>query len=130
METYARELIPALLAEQPDLRVTAFINREAAEIEDGPWHDLVPSVTVGVRARRRIEWVRGEQQLLPRLAAREGVDLLHSLAGTAPAWGAFKRVVTINDLIYRVYPEAHFGLRSRGMGLLIPLAARRSHRVI
>jgi len=130
METYARELIPALLDDNADLRVTAFINREAAEAEGGPWHDLVPSITVPVRARRRTEWVRGEQQLLPRLAARAGVDLLHSLAGTAPAWGAFCRVVTINDVIYRVYPETHFGVRSRAMALLLPLAARRSHRVI
>jgi glycosyltransferase involved in cell wall biosynthesis len=130
MEIYARELIPALLDEQPGLRLTAFINREAAEAKGGPWHDLVPSVTVPVRARHRTEWVRGEQQLLPRLAARAGIDLLHSLASTAPAWGAFCRVVTINDVIYRVYPNAHFGLRSRAMALLLPLAARRSHRVI
>lgn len=130
MEIYARELIPALLAERPELRLTAFINREARESHEGPWHELVPSVTVDVRARRRSEWVRGEQQLLPRLAKRAGVDLVHSLAGTSPAWGAFRRVVTVNDLIYRIYPEAHFGLRSRGVALLILLAARRSHRVI
>ncbi len=130
METYARELIPALLAEQPDLRLTAFINRESAEASEGPWHDLVPSVTVPVHARRRSEWVRGEQQLLPRLAAGRGIDLLHSLASTAPAWGAFRRVVTIHDVIYRIYPEAHFGLRSWAMRLLIPLAARRSQRII
>src|SRR5437764_42869 len=130
MEIYARELIPALLAERPELRLTAFINREAREAHEGPWHELVPSVTVDVRARRRSEWVRGEQQLLPRLAKRAGVDLVHSLAGTSPAWGAFRRVVTVNDLIYRIYPEAHFGLRSRGVALLILLAARRSHRVI
>jgi glycosyltransferase involved in cell wall biosynthesis len=83
-----------------------------------------------VDARRRAEWVRGEQQLLPGLARRRGVDLLHSLASTAPARGAFARVVTIHDLIYRRYPEAHFGLRSLGMRVLVPLAARRSHRVI
>jgi glycosyltransferase involved in cell wall biosynthesis len=129
METYARELIPALVAEQPALRLTAFINREAAESSDGPWHD-VPHVTVPVRARRRAEWVRGEQQLLPRLAAAQGIVALHSLASTAPAWGAFRRVVTIHDVIYRIYPEAHFGIRSWAMRLLVPLAARRSHRII
>jgi glycosyltransferase involved in cell wall biosynthesis len=129
METYARELIPALVAEQPSLRLTAFINRESAEAKEGPWHD-VANVTVPVRARRRTEWVRGEQQLLPRLAARGGVDLVHSLASTAPAWGSFRRVVTIHDAIYRIYPEAHFGMRSLAMRVLVPLAARRSHRII
>jgi glycosyltransferase involved in cell wall biosynthesis len=130
METYARELIPALLDQHPGLRLTAFVNREAAGAREGPWHDLIPAVTVPVRARRRTEWVRGEQQLLPRLAARNGIDLLHSLASTAPGWGAFRRVVTIHDVIYRIYPEAHFGLRSLAMRVLVPLAARRSHRVI
>jgi glycosyltransferase involved in cell wall biosynthesis len=129
METYARELIPALLDAEPDLRITSFVNREAPG-SDGPWSELTDQVLVPVRARRRVEWVRGEQQLLPRLAARAGVDVLHSLASTAPAWGRFRRVVTIHDLIYRLYPEAHFGLRAKGMSLLVPLAARRSHRVI
>jgi glycosyltransferase involved in cell wall biosynthesis len=128
-ETYARELIPALLAERPDLRFTAFVNREAAEA-GGPWGEAIPSVTVPVRARRRAEWVRGEQQLLPRLAARAGVDILHSLANTAPAWGRFKRVVTVHDLIHRIYPEAHFGRISTAMRWLVLLAARRADRVI
>src|SRR4051794_32866613 len=109
METYARELIPALLEERPDLRMTAFINREAAEAGGGPWNELVPAVTVPVRARNRVEWVRGEQQLLPGLARRAGVDVLHSLATTAPGWGRFKRITTVHDLIYRILPEAHFG---------------------
>ena len=83
-----------------------------------------------VRARNRVEWVRGEQQLLPRLAARAGVDLLHSLANTAPGWGPFRRVVTIHDLSYRLVPEAHLGVLGLGMRVLVPLAARRSHRII
>jgi glycosyltransferase involved in cell wall biosynthesis len=130
METYARELIPALLRERPDLRITAFVNREATEAGDGPWGELVPAVTVPVRARRRIEWVRGEQQLLPRLAMNAGVDLLHSLGSTAPARGPFRRVVTIHDLIYMRYPEAHGRIRAAGMARLVPLAARRSHRIV
>jgi glycosyltransferase involved in cell wall biosynthesis len=130
METYARELISALVTERSDVRFTAFVNREASEQRSGPWHELVRSVTVPVRARNRLEWVRGEQQLLPRVARAEGVDLVHSLASTAPTWGPFRRVVTIHDLIYRIHPDAHFGLRSVGMRVLIPLAARRSHRII
>jgi glycosyltransferase involved in cell wall biosynthesis len=129
METYARELIPALMREKPDLAITAFVNREAAAVE-GPWTDLGDCVRVPVKARRRVEWVLGEQLLLPRLAARRGVDVLHSLASTAPASGSFGRVVTIHDVIYRIYPEAHFGVRAAAMRALVPLAARRSDRVI
>jgi glycosyltransferase involved in cell wall biosynthesis len=127
LETYARELTTALLEERSGLRITAFVNREAAA--ERMWSDLVPTVTVPVRGRRRAAWVRGEQMLLPRQAQSAGVDLLHSLASTAPTWGAFTRVVTVHDVIYRIHPEAH-GWRSLALRALIPLAARRSDRVI
>ncbi|MDQ6750185.1 MAG: glycosyltransferase family 4 protein [Actinomycetota bacterium] len=130
MEVVARELIPALVAAAPQVHFTAFINREASEEGGRAWGELIPAVTVPVRARNRLEWVRGEQTLLPPLAARSGVDVVHSLASTAPAWGRFRRVVTVHDLIYRFYPETHGGLRAQGMRLLVPLGARRSHRVI
>jgi glycosyltransferase involved in cell wall biosynthesis len=130
MEVVARELIPALRRAAPDLRLTAFVNREASEMGEGPWVEEIPSVVVPVRARRRVEWVRGEQQLLPPLAKRHGVELVHSLASTAPGWGGFRRIVTIHDLIYRFYPEAHSGVLSLGMRVLVRLAAKRSHRVI
>lgn len=130
MEVAARELIPALVKAAPDVRFTAFVNREAAAAGGGPWGEILPAVTVPVNARNRIQWVRGEQTLLPRLAAREGVDLLHSLASTAPARGRFRRVVTVHDLIYARFPEAHAGIRDLGMRLLVPLAVRRSDRVI
>src|SRR2546423_6997387 len=66
MEIAARELIPALLAEAPArTRFTAFINREAAAERNGAWGELLPAVTVPVNARNRVQWVRGEQTLLP-----------------------------------------------------------------
>jgi glycosyltransferase involved in cell wall biosynthesis len=129
MEVYARELLSALAAERPDLRLTAFVNREA-RAAGGEWDELADVVEVPVFARSRVQWVRGEQVLLPGLARRAGVDVLHSMASTAPARGAFKRVVTIHDLLYRVVPDAHFGIRGLGMRVLVPLAARTSDRVI
>jgi glycosyltransferase involved in cell wall biosynthesis len=130
MEVVARELIEALLDAAPGLRFTAFVNREAAAAGEGPWGELLPAVTVPVNARRREQWVFGEQVLLPRLGRRAGVELMHSLASTAPAWGAFRRVVTVHDLIYARFPEAHSGLRGRGMRMLVPLGVRHAQRVI
>jgi glycosyltransferase involved in cell wall biosynthesis len=130
MEVVARELIPELVRAAPDTRFTAFVNPHAAGEAGAPWNALARPVVVPVDARNRVQWVRGEQQLLPRLGARHGVDLMHSLASTAPAWGRFRRVVTIHDLIYRFYPEAHSGVRSFGMRGLVRLAAARSHRLI
>lgn len=128
-ETYARELIPALRDVAPDLRLTAFVNRETAATE-GPWTRLAEPVLIPVRAARRVEWVRGEQALLPRLAARHGVDLLHNLAHTGPIWGAFRRVTTMHDLIFMFEPESHGRVRAWGLRRLVPAAARRSDRVI
>jgi glycosyltransferase involved in cell wall biosynthesis len=131
MEVAARELIPSLLDSAPaGMRFTAFVNREAARADDGPWGELLPAVTVPVDASSRVQWVLGEQMLLPRLAARAGVELMHSLASTAPLRGRFARVVTIHDLIYARFPEAHAGVRDVGMRVLVPGAARRSDRVI
>jgi glycosyltransferase involved in cell wall biosynthesis len=128
MEVAARETIPALVRVAPaGTRFTAFVNRDAGP---GPWGELIPKVEVPVRVANRLEWVRGEQLLLPALAAREGVDLVHSLASTAPLRGRFTRVVTVHDLIFRRFPEAHAGLRALGLRLLVPLAVRRSQRVI
>jgi len=131
MEVAARELIPALLDEAPPgTCFTAFVNREAAAAKDGPWGELLPAVTVPVNARNRVQWVLGEQALLAPLAMRAGVDLVHSLASTAPLWGRFRRVVTVHDLIYARFPEAHAGIRDKGMRVLVPQAVHRSHRVI
>jgi glycosyltransferase involved in cell wall biosynthesis len=130
MEVYARELLGAIAELAPeDTRFVSFVNREAAGAP-GPWRDLGPTLVVPVRAMRRVEWVRGEQQLLPRMAARAGVDLLHSLGSTAPGWGRFARIVTVHDLVYLHEPRAHAGLLSLGMRVLVPLAVRRSARVI
>jgi len=127
MEVAARATLPELVAAAPNTRFTAFVNREAAG-ED--WGAGIESVVVPVNAANRVEWVRGEQALLPGAAARTGCDLVHSLGSTAPARGRFRRVVTIHDLIYKRFPEAHGGVKALGMRALVPLAARRSHRIV
>ena len=125
LEVYARELVAAL-AKRDDVRLTLFLNRLA-----GPeWDGLAPVAVARIDPRNRAQWVAGDQLHAVGLAKRTGVELVHSLAGTSPARGRFARVVTVNDLHYRVHPEAHFGLRALGMRALVPLAVRRAHRVI
>jgi glycosyltransferase involved in cell wall biosynthesis len=125
MEVVARELIPALRDAAPGVRFTGFVSRAASREELG-----IETVTVPVNAANRVEWVRGEQQHLPRLAARAGCTLVHSLGSTAPLRGRFRRVTTIHDLNYKLVPDAHFGVLGLGMRILVPLAARTAHRVI
>jgi glycosyltransferase involved in cell wall biosynthesis len=130
MEVVARELLPELVKAAPGVSFTAFVNREAAAAGDGPWGEIMPAVTVPVRASSRPQWVLGDQALLPPLAMRSRVQLLHSLASIAPAWGRFRRVVTVHDIIYARFPETHAGLRDRGMRVLVPLSVRSAHRVM
>lgn len=129
MEIYAKELIGALQREAPGLRITTFINRELAS-SNRAWLQGTTPVVVPVRATHRAAWVWGEQVLLPPAARRAKVDVLHSLSSTSPVRGHFQRVVTILDLHYKLFPETHAGIRSYGMGLLVPLAARSAHRII
>jgi len=126
MEIYARELIRRL-ALRDDLRLTAFVNRRAQGTD---WGEGVAEVLVDVDATERTQWVRGEQRLLPGLAAAAGCEIVHSLASTAPLRGRFRRITTIHDLNYKLVPDTHFGVRGLGMRVLVPAAAHRSHRII
>src|SRR4051794_30715899 len=127
MEDYAREFVKAMRALPDCPRLTAFVSKDGTGLD---WLDGIETQKVGVSARNRFDWVRGEQQLLPGIAKRAGVDLVHSLASTAPLRGPFRRITTIHDLIYLVHPEAHFGVLALGMRAVVGMAVRRSHRLI
>ncbi len=129
-ETYARELVPAMLERSPELELVAFVNRDAgaglaAELGEG-----VRAVVVPVSARSRPQWALGELVLVSLAARRARVDVLHSMANFAPAWGAFRRVVTIHDLQYRALPEMLAPRARAATEGMIRLAARRADRVI
>jgi glycosyltransferase involved in cell wall biosynthesis len=129
-ETYARELVPAMLALAPELELVAFVNRDArrglaAELGEG-----VRSVVVPVSARSRAQWAFGELALVSLAARRARVELLHSMANFAPAWGDFRRVVTIHDLQYRAVPDLLTRPARTATHALVSLAARGAHRII
>src|SRR5919201_1230862 len=93
---------------------------------------LVPGETGGSEVNARSRWGRvlAEQTLLPAAVVRAPPDLLHNLFTTAPALPTVPQVTTIHDLIYKRFPQTHVGLLTYGMRVLVPLAARRSRRVI
>jgi glycosyltransferase involved in cell wall biosynthesis len=131
-ETYARELTSAIRQQRGDLRVTTFINRETAAIGHGFWRDLADNVVVlrGASALDRRRWALGELVMLPRAAAREGVEVLHCPANFAPLYGPFARVVTLHDLIFRRLPGTVPTPLRWGTEATVPPAARRAHRII
>jgi glycosyltransferase involved in cell wall biosynthesis len=129
-ETYARELVPALLEHAPDLELVAFVNREAGSelaIELTP---AVRTVVLPISARNRAQWAMGELAVVSLAARRAEVEVLHSMANFSPAWGRFRRVVTIHDLQYQVVPELLSWQMRAGTTLLMSIAARRAERII
>jgi glycosyltransferase involved in cell wall biosynthesis len=129
-ETYARELVPAMQELAPELELVAFVNRDAgsrfvAELGEG-----IDAVVVPVSARNRAQWALGELGLVSMAAHRARVELLHSMANFAPAWGPFRRVVTIHDLQYIAVPELlSWPVRKTTHGM-VSMAAHRAHRII
>jgi glycosyltransferase involved in cell wall biosynthesis len=129
-ESYARELVPELLAHAPDLELVAFVNRDAGAALATELGDGVRGVVLPISARSRPQWALGELVLLSGAARRAQVDVLHSMANFAPPWGAFRRVVTIHDLQYQVVPELLSWSGRLSTHALVSLAARRADRVI
>jgi glycosyltransferase involved in cell wall biosynthesis len=129
-ETYARELIAAILEREPALQATAFVNAEAGEALQRELGGAMRVVGVPVSARRPAQWAVGELGLLPLIGARAGIDVLHSLANFAPVGGPFRRVITLHDLQYKAVPELLSPARRAGTAALIGLAARRADRLI
>jgi glycosyltransferase involved in cell wall biosynthesis len=130
-ETYARRLVPVLADARPDLELVAFVTREAFDALGGDaFGPRVRVVSLRVSGRRRAARVAAEQLLLPRRLHRHGIELLHSLGSTAPARPGLPSVLTLHDVVYARYPEAHTRLMALGMRLLVPLAARSAERII
>jgi glycosyltransferase involved in cell wall biosynthesis len=125
-EVYARRLLPALRAAEPELELTLFLGGPAAT-ED--WGEGIRVEPLRFDPRSRVRRVLAEQTLLPRAVRRAQPDLLHNLFNTAPALLSVPQVTTIHDLVFKRYPETH-GLLAKGVEVLVPLAARRSKRVL
>jgi glycosyltransferase involved in cell wall biosynthesis len=125
-EVYARRLLPALRAADPNLAMTLLIGGAGAR-ED--WGEGVKVVPLRFDPRSRVRRVLAEQTLLPMAVRQAAPDLLHNVFNTAPLLPLVPQVTTIHDLVFKRYPETH-GALARGVEILVPLAARRSTRVL
>jgi len=98
---YARELASALLAAEPESKLTVFVGRHRPEdlhaegwAARADWVTL-PGPTVG-------RWAAlAQHAVLPGLAAARGLDVLHSPANVGPVIAPrVATVVTLHDLIW------------------------------
>ena len=125
-EVYARRLLPALRKAERELEMTLFLGGAAAGEDWGGGVEVVP---LRFDPRSRVRRVLAEQTLLPAAVRRAATDLLHNVFNTAPSVLPVRQVTTIHDLVFKRHPETH-GLLAKGVEILVPLAARRSERVI
>ncbi|MDX6668954.1 MAG: hypothetical protein QOK04_2334 [Solirubrobacteraceae bacterium] len=134
---YARELIPALLAAEPNLRLTAFVSADVpAALHAEPWAEVVEWVRFPHRPTRPgvirpvvsmlVQW-----GALPAIAARRRLDLVHGLANVVPILAPRVRtVVTVLDLIWLRHPQTMPARATIGMRIVTPRSARSADRVI
>lgn len=129
LDTYVRALVPELVRLAPDVRFTVFCSPGGrAYLAGEGWDEQVELVVPPLIGRRGLKAL-GELTLLGAIAGRR-VELLHSVAMTAPLRTSAANVVTLADVTWLVAPDPGDSGTIRVWRLLVPPVARRADRVI
>ena len=125
------DLITALLDQPDDTHYTLFTGPGArnappgfaqsprAQVQASRWPTLQPEV--------RIAW---EQTVLPVVAVRAGLDLLHCPVLVQPLLCPVPTVITVHDLIFLRYPDRFPRLKRLYLTALAGASLRRARRII
>lgn len=125
LHTYSHQLLHHLATSAPVGELHAFVG-DRAYAPPPSLHLHYP--ILGVRhPLQRIIW---EQSMLPGLAKRWGIDLLHGLANALPLLSHIPSIVTIHDLSFVRYPEAFRPGNRLYLSRITALSCRRAQRVI
>ena|GEM_PF-200316 len=127
LDTYVQELVPELVQLAAGVRFELYCTQLGrTHLRELPWASEVELVTHPLLGRRGLRAL-SELTLLGWLAGRR-VELLHSLAMTAPLRTRAVNVVTIADVTWLLRPAANASeLLWR---VIVPRVARRADRVI
>ena len=129
LETYVRAVLPELLRLAPAVRFSVFCSPGGFEgLREEEWSGEVELIThplIGMRGLKAIS----EMTVLGAVAGRR-VDLLHSVAFTAPLRTRAVNVVMLPDVIWIVAPDQDRALTMRLWRVIVPPIVRRADRLI
>ena len=94
---------------------------------EGPRLRIMPSLFPTTAPIARILW---EQLVLPALAMKNGLDLLHCPLNVQPVTVACPVVLTIHDLTFIHYPDRFSVVKRRYLATLTRYSARRARRIL
>ena len=129
VELYIRGLLRALAKADERNEYLVFVNKDVRpeEVECGPRFTARHTGFHHGQRLRRILW---EQFELPKILARERVDLLHAPAYVMPLKSPVPTVVTMHDILAITHPRLCRRLNAFHYGFTIPRTARRAGRIV
>ncbi|HXP36607.1 MAG TPA: glycosyltransferase family 1 protein, partial [Solirubrobacteraceae bacterium] len=129
LDTYVRALVPELRRLAPEVRFKVYCSPGGREyLLQEPSFESVELVVPPLFGRRGLKAI-GELTLLGAIAGRQ-VDLLHSVAMTAPLWTRAVNVVSLADVTWILAPDPGEAATARLWRAVVPPVARRADRVI
>ena len=130
IETYVKRLVPAMLETRPALELELFVNEHGRDLlASEAWADSVELVTHPLLGRPYTRAL-SELTVLGAIASRRGLDVLHSVALTAPLRTRPASILTIADVTWIRQPDPAEARTARLWRLIVPPVARRADRVI
>jgi glycosyltransferase involved in cell wall biosynthesis len=129
LDTYVRALVPELVRLAHEVEFSVFCGPRGREYLEGEdWGGEVELITHPLLGRRGLKAI-SELTLLGVLAGRR-VDLLHSVALTAPLRTRAVNVVTLADVTWIVAPDPGEAGTVRVWRVVVPPVARRADRIL
>ena len=129
IENYLRALVPELAKATPESSFTLFVNpRGAQRLASTDWPSNVEFSCHSILGHKGLK-AASELTALGALAGRK-VDLVHSVAMTAPLWTRAANVVMLPDLTWLVAPDPGDRATNTLWRLIVPPVARLADRVI
>ena len=125
---YIIRLVRALAALNMEHELVVFVQDNRRALIDTPSLENVHWIeTHATSPARRLIW---EQTVLPQLARRAGIDLLHSPHYTRPLELVCASVVTFHDMTFFLYPQLHTRAKRLFFPSIMRMSARRAEAII